>query len=418
MIRKIKKWACALTAVLIGASITFMPGAQIPVSNAAETPVVSYALSLSDTYGTPFYDAVSQLAAAGIITGYSDGTFRPYNTLSRAEACTLIYKAYGDDSYSPYNKYNFEDLSESYWGYKYIDYCAGIGIVSGYPDGTFRPDNTVTYDELISMIVRAQGLNDGQVLSYPSGYISLARQNGILDNLSGVTINSSNNSSPANRGNTAIMIASGDYNSTPADDPIEDLLADRNMTGVVYGIVTKAYSGYDSTGDSCVIAKLLIGNHSYDIVPYYSLSGMFSNMTAATGLVRITIKNGRAMSVTKVTFSYNGSYGMVTPAASSSDMTAFCSVDSISSSSLSYTADTSGSVYISSSAVFYRIALVDGNLTAYNIEYLDISEDDMAAAYSVSGTSGTTAEIIISIQSDDFDDILHQSDNPDFRLMG
>lgn len=417
MMKNIRKLACAVTAVLIGAAIALIPDAQVPVSSAAQTPVVSYALSLSDSYGTPFYDAVSKLSAAGIINGYDDGTFRPYNTLSRAEACTLIYKAYGDDSYSPYNKYNFEDLSETYWGYKYINYCAGAGIVSGYPDGTFRPDNTVTYDELISMVVRAQGLNDGQVLSYPDGYISVARQNGLLDNLSGVTIGSSN-SSEANRGNTAIMIASGDYNSTAADDPEEDLLADRNMTGVVYGLVTKAYSGSDSTGNSCVIAKLLLGSHSYDIVPYYSSGSMFSNMTPATGLVRITIENGRATSFRKVTSSYSGAYGMLTPADDSSGMTAFCHVDSISSSSLSYTAETSGRVSISSSAVFYRIAMEDGNLTAYQIDDSDISQDDMAAAYSVNGSAGTAAEIIISVQPDDFDDILHQSDNPYFRLMG
>ncbi|MDD6255905.1 MAG: S-layer homology domain-containing protein [Eubacteriales bacterium] len=407
-----------IVSVFIAAVIVLFPAAvPLPYSAASETAVKAYASSFSDISDTPFASAIEMLSNAAIINGYGDGTFGPYDTLTRAEACTLIYKAYGDDTYSPYSRYNFSDLPDSHWGYKYITYCAGAGIVSGYPDGTFRPNNSVTYDELISMLVRALKLNNGQILAWPTGYINAARQAGLLNGLSGVYIGNSN-TSYANRGNTAIMMASSDFNTSAAADPDEDILADRDMTGVVYGIVTRTRSDLDSTGNGGIIASLLLGGWTYDAVPSPSLPYQFDNMTPATGLVRVAIENGRAVSVTKVNSSYSGAYGMMTPADNSSGLTAFSRIMSVSGNALNYNGSTSGSINISSNAVFYRIGMANGRLSAYAVDKSEISPGDMAAAYSVNGAAGTAAEILITIQPQDFDDVLHQSDNADFRLMG
>lgn len=414
------KRAGRLTAIVLAALVLLVPAAAPDrASYAGENTVKPYVSSFSDVYGTPFYKAVSELAEAGIINGYEDGTYGPYNTLTRAEACTLMYKAYCDDSVSPYTGHHFTDLRDpSYWGYKYISYCAAVGIVSGYPDGSFKPDNKVTYNELICMIVRARGLNNGQILSWPTGWIDVARADGMLDKLSGVYIGDSN-SKNANRGNTAIMIASGsEYNSISADDPTEDYFADRNMTGVAYGIVTETRADSDSTGNSCVIARLLLGDRSYDIVPDPSLPYLFSGMTPASGLIRVVVNNGRATSALKVTPDYSGTYGMLTPSDSSSGMTAFSRINSISKNSLSYSGSSSGTVKISSNAVFYRVGMNDGKLSAYRISPSDAASGGMAAAYSVNGAAGTAAEVIITVQPEDFDDVLHSSSNPNFRLMG
>ena len=119
--------------------------------NAKFVPVVSGAEQFSDVSDTHWYfQAISYLAQANIISGYPDGTFRPNTAMTRAELTTVLSRFFEHIySYSPF----FD--TESHWAYMYISSAFGRGWITGYPDGTFRPDNPITRAETVTIINRA-----------------------------------------------------------------------------------------------------------------------------------------------------------------------------------------------------------------------------------------------------------------------
>ena len=103
-----------------------------------------------------FYEAVRILVCRGVITGYGDNTFRPYNSVTRAQVSKILVLGEG----WPINTEggpHFTDVPPSHWAYDYIEtvYNRG-GIVSGYGDGTFRPYNNMTRGQLTKVIVLAE----------------------------------------------------------------------------------------------------------------------------------------------------------------------------------------------------------------------------------------------------------------------
>lgn len=407
---KVKRNSLKIIALLAAAALIFC-------IFTADRPAAAYQTSLKDISSTPFYSAVTDLESAGIVNGYGDSSYKPYNSLSRAEACTLIYKAFGDSGLAPYSHYNFEDVSSSHWAADYIYYCSAMGIASGYPDRTFKPDAKVTYNELISMIVRARNLNDGKVLSWPDGYINAARNDGMLKSLINVSF-PKDGTTLANRGNTAVVIShSSSYNKKAASGPRTDYLADPNMDCTIYGIVQKTYQGKNSYGDDCTIARILMGDTAYDIVPSQGQLSMFENLTGpADGLVMIDINSGQASSVTQVTSSAdNGEYGIVTPASSETAGTEFCKLNSVSSRTISYSSYNTGSITRSSAPVYYRLSREDGQLKVTPAEASDMSPNDMICSYTV--TSGGMADVTLIVKPKDISSVLTATDNRNVMLL-
>ena len=401
-----------VTALLLCLGLTsFCPAAVLPAS--AQDP------PMSDISGTPFYSAVTQLAGAEIINGYPDGSFRPYNHLSRGEAAALIYRAYGDPDLALCSSWYFHDIPSLLWSSPYIDYCSAAGIVNGYPDGSFRPEAQVTYNEIITMIVRARGL-DSASFSWPDSYIGAARSDGMLDSLDAVSLPSDGDRA-ANRGNTAVLIASGSqYNEHSAGMPAEDHLADPDMNGICFGLITSAGNSYDRLGYSCGKARFLMGGTCYDVLTKRSSSGLFQGYNPAHGLMRLLIENGRAVTAERITAAWGGSSsaGLLTPAASNSEMTEFCRVTGVAGSSVSYQAAPSqnGSIEMDSRAVYYEIGLKNGKLSASRITLPDVIEGDMTAIYSVAGKG--QADVLITVHPAYASDVLHASENINVMYMG
>ncbi|MDQ2808603.1 MAG: S-layer homology domain-containing protein [Chloroflexota bacterium] len=99
---------------------------------------------------------VAWLACRGIISGYSDGTFRPEATTSRAQFAKMLALGQGWSLLMPPTP-SFSDVSASYWAYRYIETAKAHSALSGYSDGTFRPAAAITRAQLSKMIVSAQG---------------------------------------------------------------------------------------------------------------------------------------------------------------------------------------------------------------------------------------------------------------------
>ena len=105
-----------------------------------------------DVAAGSWYNAyVATLNNAGVITDSSNGYFRPNKAITRAELAAMLAQ-FADTKSAP--NY-FTDVTANYWAANAIAVCAKLGWINGYPDGTFRPDQTVTRAEMMAMINRA-----------------------------------------------------------------------------------------------------------------------------------------------------------------------------------------------------------------------------------------------------------------------
>ena len=97
-----------------------------------------------------FNNAVSTLTNAGVLDGYEDGTFKPNGNITRAEFATITARFF-EATYDGENL--FPDI-EGHWAQDYINEAANAGIVNGYEDGTFRPQQYITRAEAMTMVNR------------------------------------------------------------------------------------------------------------------------------------------------------------------------------------------------------------------------------------------------------------------------
>jgi carboxypeptidase T len=125
------------------------------VTNTPQVTVTPCTISFTDVLPTEyFYEAVRYLTCAGVVSGYSDNTFRPYNNTTRGQMAKIVVLAFGIDIYTPPTP-TFSDVPANHTFYQHIETAAYNGIVSGYADGTFRPGNDVTRGQLSKIVVEA-----------------------------------------------------------------------------------------------------------------------------------------------------------------------------------------------------------------------------------------------------------------------
>lgn len=115
--------------------------------------------------------AISELIPLGIIDGYPDGTFRQDNTITRAEFAKVVVTFMNlTGAMSDALPTGFEDVdSIGHWGKPYIQIAASQGVIAGYLDGTFAPDSPVKYSEAVKMMVCAMGYGEIAVQRTPAG---------------------------------------------------------------------------------------------------------------------------------------------------------------------------------------------------------------------------------------------------------
>lgn len=97
------------------------------------------------------------------INGYTDNTFRPDDAFTRAAVATVIANILGYDPQGDYEGIEFDDLSD-HWGSKAIAFCVSQGLMSGYTDNTFRPDDPISRQEFAVVLTRLSGdLQSGEL---------------------------------------------------------------------------------------------------------------------------------------------------------------------------------------------------------------------------------------------------------------
>lgn len=156
---------------------------------------VVFATQLNDEQKTDLYNF-------GIMTGDENGDLRLNDTITRAEAVKIICTA-GNIPVVDINASDiFPDVSVDHWAYKYIFAAKANGIIQGDENGNFNPQNQISNEEIIKMIVCLIGYKEKaeQNGGYPTGYIMTAATCGVTKGLQLV------NNVSAIRGDVGIMI--------------------------------------------------------------------------------------------------------------------------------------------------------------------------------------------------------------------
>jgi hypothetical protein len=106
-----------------------------------------------------FYAAVRYLYCAGVISGYQDGLFRPFNNTTRGQLSKIIVLARGWTLECPATGH-FSDVQPGSTFYCFVETAFAHQIISGYSDGTFKPGNNITRGQLSKVVVLAMGWTD------------------------------------------------------------------------------------------------------------------------------------------------------------------------------------------------------------------------------------------------------------------
>lgn len=180
-----------------------------PPHTATPLPCITF----DDVYPSQyFYQPVNWLVCHAIVSGYPDNTFRPFNTATRAQIMKMVVLGSGWPLYTPPNP-TFSDVAPGEWSYAFVETGVLHGVISGYSDGTFRPSNNVSRGQLSKIIALARSwpLLDPPVPSFtdvPPGstfytYIETAKWHGIISGYGDGTFRPSE---PALRGQLSKML--------------------------------------------------------------------------------------------------------------------------------------------------------------------------------------------------------------------
>ena len=161
------------------------------------------AFAATDIYGLDCEEEVARLEALKVVSGYEDGTYGPEKTITRAEMAVILCKMVGIDTVTVEENKNvpskFSDVAAGEWYTGHINVAAGKGLLSGFPDGTFRPSEQLTMNQVLTLCVNALGRGEyvAEMGTWPANYIAEATKLGLLDGVK---------TSDANRGNVAIIV--------------------------------------------------------------------------------------------------------------------------------------------------------------------------------------------------------------------
>ena len=168
MKKRILTWLLAIS--MLGSLLT------VPAGAAAVTKFSD----VSDSYTAT---AVESLRLMGVLDGYGDGTFRPDTILNRAQFCKMaVYAMDGSGELGRYSTVTiFPDVKPSHWASAYINMASKKGIISGFADGKFKPGQTVTAGQAVTILMRGLGYKDEDMGGvWPQSYMAEAQTNGLL----------------------------------------------------------------------------------------------------------------------------------------------------------------------------------------------------------------------------------------------
>lgn len=187
----------------------------------------AYAANFSDIADQPVnvQDSIAKTVALGIINGYDDGTFGPAQNITRAEFAKIAVTAAGAKDTADMlqnNKSSFKDVKEG-WYTGWVNASESLGIFLGDGNGNFRPNDTITNQEVITVLLRLLGYNDNLTGTWPVNYVTQANKCEILDDVAVVA------AAPAKRADVVVMLdATLDTNLVTYDKDTNEFVLKQN----------------------------------------------------------------------------------------------------------------------------------------------------------------------------------------------
>ncbi|MGU3471798.1 S-layer homology domain-containing protein [Paenibacillus sp. D51F] len=118
--------------------------------------VARLATSFTDLPASAEYSqSIKTLASRTILSGYPGGTFKPEGKVTRAEFAAMLSKALGMTPDAISSKTSFTDAKPGSWYDAAVKQAVQAGIINGYPDGSFKPNHTISHQEMLAMLVKA-----------------------------------------------------------------------------------------------------------------------------------------------------------------------------------------------------------------------------------------------------------------------
>lgn len=194
-------------------------------------------------------EAVEVLYSLGIVSGYSDGAYHPSDGLTRAQFCKLavLAEGHGDQVTGSTYRTLFSDVTGSHWAAPYINLAYEEGLVSGYGDGTFGPDDPVTVGQAVTVALHLLGYTTEDVGPFwPEDYMSMGEKLGLLDGIS------SDPNHALTRGEAALLLC-GLLSQTDKEggDYIDKLCASKVADAVLLDVDAAADDGTDGLIQIC-----------------------------------------------------------------------------------------------------------------------------------------------------------------------
>ncbi len=236
--------------------------------------VSSFASVPSDAQDSKYKEAIELLGALEIMVGDAEsGAFRPDDTIKRSEFAKVAVTSMGmedlaDGSTQPTK---FPDVVENHWANGYINVASNQGIVIGDDEGNFRPDDTITYAEAVTVLVRLIGHTPSAEKKggFPQGYVTVASQTGITKNAV------ASNDSAVKRGMVAQLTANSlvtdkmEQTSFGSDESYQvvdkTLLDDELSTQIIYDQMTAVGTSSISGTSTLKANEVKIANEVYEV---------------------------------------------------------------------------------------------------------------------------------------------------------
>ena len=224
---------------------------------------VSFAAFTDVAEDSNVYTAVQTLSSLSILNGYEDGSFGPEKDITRAEFCAVVCRALGLGDPAQ-GATQFTDVAADHWASGYINLAAGQGIVNGYGNGLFGPEDNVTYEQAVKMLVVALGFEPmaAQKGGYPTGYLVVANTYGLTEN-----VVAAGDAAPANRG----VVAQLTYNAL--DIPM------MAQTGFGTNVEFKIQDGNNGTKYQTLLTGLKVAKLGGIVEATYIIGGGISEGT-------------------------------------------------------------------------------------------------------------------------------------------
>lgn len=215
-----------------------------------------------------YHDAIWYMTNSNYASGYEDNTFKPENEVTRAEALKMIL-ASSKKEVSDGSGLTFSDVVESDWFHSYLNTALNLGIISGYADGTFKPNETVNRVEALKMLLQARDIELSEGDEWYEKYLDFAIEHALI-----------------------VPDANGDY--LPSNH-----VSRGELSEMIYRLYKDAYSGAVEYGGATWYGGRFIGTGtaSGDIYDADQLTAAHKTLPFGT-IVKVTnLSNGLSVTV-------------------------------------------------------------------------------------------------------------------------